>query len=320
MLGDWENSCLCLEDGIKPAAANLINLQSIYSNCLEGDLMVLEESDKYCECGCGQKTLMGTLSHKPNRFVHGHNSKGKNHPMFGKKHTKESLQKMSDSTKGQFVSEDTRQKLRVALAGREFTTETLQKIKNSNQLKPLNPDWIQKHKDGCIKRSDNKEWQNNQIPGAKKRVANPIWKAKNAIAGYNNLRKYHDTITEEQLHDRGIRISAGHQGISVGDWESFACDKPYCSKFNESCKESNREKYDRKCFICGLPESENITKTNKHRKLSVHHVDINKNQGCGGTKWKLIPVCFHCHGFIHTDTWVKRLEYILKNTCCDYNG
>lgn len=37
---DWENNCLCLEDGIKPAAANLINLQSIYSDCLEGEYMI----------------------------------------------------------------------------------------------------------------------------------------------------------------------------------------------------------------------------------------------------------------------------------------
>ena len=40
MIGDWKNSGLCLEDGIKPATATLINLQCIYNLCLEGDKMI----------------------------------------------------------------------------------------------------------------------------------------------------------------------------------------------------------------------------------------------------------------------------------------
>jgi hypothetical protein len=44
MIGDWKNSCLCLEDGIKPAAANLIDPQNIYSNCLEGERLIDENA------------------------------------------------------------------------------------------------------------------------------------------------------------------------------------------------------------------------------------------------------------------------------------
>lgn len=109
------------------------------------------------------------------------------------------------------------------------------------------------------------------------------------------------------------RLSATQQNIPYDEWEDFARNSPYCPLFNETCRESNREKYDRKCFICGLPEEENITNTDKQKKLSVHHVDMNKQQGCDGIRWKLIPVCIHCHGKLHGDVWIERIKYLLKN-------
>ena len=101
-------------------------------------------------------------------------------------------------------------------------------------------------------------------------------------------------------------ISAGLQGISYGEWEGFACDLPYCPKFDEECRESNREKYDRRCFICNKTESEN-----NNRKLSVHHVDRNKQQGCD-SDWSLVPLCGAHHGSSHTDEWKSRICYLLN--------
>jgi len=95
------------------------------------------------------------------------------------------------------------------------------------------------------------------------------------------------------------RLSASGQGISYDEWEGFANGQEYCPKFNEECRESNREKYGRCCFLCGLLESSNITSTNLQKRLAVHHVDMNKDQGCNGHKWKLIPLCMSCHGMAH---------------------
>ena len=64
----------------------------------------------------------------------------------------------------------------------------------------------------------------------------------------------------------------------------------YCKLWTESLRESIREKYDRKCFLCGKTEEEN------KRRLSVHHVDMNKNQGCDGHDWNIVPLCSRCHG------------------------
>ena len=100
--------------------------------------------------------------------------------------------------------------------------------------------------------------------------------------------------------------------LNSGVWKPHVIKTPYCSKFNTKCKESNREKYGRKCFICGKPESENITSTGKVQRLSVHHVNLNKDQGCNNHQWSLIPVCLEHHAMLHNDLWESRMVYLLK--------
>lgn len=102
------------------------------------------------------------------------------------------------------------------------------------------------------------------------------------------------------------KLSAWHQGVSIEEWEGFASNKEYCDKFNETCKEHNREKYGRQCFICGVDEETD------GRKLSVHHVDMNKDQGCNDHDWNLVPMCMSCHTKSHSDIWTSRIEYLLE--------
>jgi len=138
-----------------------------------------------------------------------------------------------------------------------------------------------------------------------------------------DIKKHTSTETRKKLSDakKGKkltekskkRMSAAKQGISYDEWEGYITDSPYCPQFNYSCKESNREKYDRMCFICGLPEHLNITSNGQYKKLSVHHIDMDKNQGCEGIRWKLIPVCIHCHGMVHMDLWNCRITYLLND-------
>lgn len=111
---------------------------------------------------------------------------------------------------------------------------------------------------------------------------------------------------------RAERKSAAQQGISYEEWEGFATGEQYCEKFDEACRENNRNKYGNRCFICDIPESDNITKSGKQIALSVHHYDMNKMNGCDDTDWRLVPVCMHCHGIVHTLVWQARIEYLLK--------
>ena len=142
------------------------------------------------------------------------------------------------------------------------------------------------------------------------------------------ISKAHEGKTHSEEHNRHVseankgriiseesrqRSSATKQGIPYENWKSYATDSPYCPAFNEECRESNREKYDRRCFLCNRLEEDNIDKNGKQKKLSVHHVDMNKNQGCDGHQWKLVPLCMKCHSSKTTKKMEKYIEYILKS-------
>jgi len=78
-------------------------------------------------------------------------SKGENHPMFGKKHSPDTIEKMIAIKKGKKRTSDTKDKIRLSLIGRKLSTETKHKIseaiKGENHHffgKKLTPDHIAK--------------------------------------------------------------------------------------------------------------------------------------------------------------------------------
>ena len=72
---------------------------------------------------------------------------GANNPFFGKKHTKESRQKMSQSRKGLSRSEETKKKISNSLKGRVFSEETKLKLSLSQKGRPLSKE----HRENMIK-------------------------------------------------------------------------------------------------------------------------------------------------------------------------
>lgn len=84
-------------------------------------------------------------------------------------------------------------------------------------------------------------------------------------------------------------------GANNPNWRGGKSFEPYCVKFNSDAKERIRNAFDRKCFICGKQEGK--------RKLSVHHVDYNKNTLCNGKEWGLIPLCQTCHLSTNYNRW-----------------
>ena len=139
----------------------------------------------------------------------------------------------------------------------------------------------------------------NASISAKKRCADPdVRKKLRDSSSEGNKKRWADPTARE-------RQSAARQGISYDEWEGFAMNSPYCPKFNEACRESNRGKYDHRCFLSDVTESEN------GQKLSVHHIDMDKNQGCDGHAWKLVPLCRKWHNRVHTSLWMARIQYLL---------
>ena len=122
--------------------------------------------------------------------------------------------------------------------------------------------------------------------------------------GENNpfYGKHH--TKEEKIHHSNImkgKLSGennpffGKYGEKSSNWQGGKSFEPYCPKFNNRLKEKIRNKYNRKCYICNRNEKDNITRTGKFRRLSIHHIDRDKEQGCNGKPFKLIPLCMYCH-------------------------
>lgn len=100
--------------------------------------------------------------------------------------------------------------------------------------------------------------------------------------GKSSAGRHH---SEETI--RNFRESRG--GVNNPNWRGGISFEPYCYKFNNALKEEIRDRFGRVCFLCPKTEEEN------GQKLSVHHCDYNKMQGCNGIRWLLVPLCVSCN-------------------------
>lgn len=129
---------------------------------------------------------------------------------------------------------------------------------------------------------------------------------KHTPAELKKMRRYKHTVEAKRKIGRSLKgrkltdahkrkISEANKAENNHRWQGGISFEPYCHKFNNKIKEEVREKYGRTCLLCGKTEEDN------GRKLDVHHVDYNKEQGCNGYNFYLVPLCQECHGKITGD-------------------
>lgn len=109
--------------------------------------------------------------------------------------------------------------------------------------------------------------------------------------------KKHNDDTLKKLSD--AMLNRNLVGEKNPSWRGGTSFYPYCYKFNDKLKEEIRTRYDRRCYICNKHEDENILSNGKKIRLSIHHIDRDKEQGCNGKKWLLVPLCISCHAKSH---------------------
>ena len=137
----------------------------------------------------------------------------------------------------------------------------------------------------------------------------------------HNHGKHHSEDTRKKLSDarKGKhpseearkKMSDARKGEKNANWRNGTSFEPYCEKFNEPFKEYIREKFGRVCFLCSKTEEEN------GKRLSVHHVNGNKNCGCDGDETcQFIPLCAKCHSKVHSKKvdWEKRIKDKMRNS------
>jgi len=101
-------------------------------------------------------------------------------------------------------------------------------------------------------------------------------------------------IVREKI-SRKLKGKPGMCGKDNPNWHDGASKGDYCEDFDEPLKEKVRSKYDYRCFICNKSQFDNVTKRGKIIKLHVHHIYYDKQEGCNGHHFRLVPLCTSCH-------------------------
>jgi len=101
-----------------------------------------------------------------------------------------------------------------------------------------------------------------------------------------------------------------YKGKKNPNWHGGISSLPYSFAFNSDLKDYIRQRDNYVCQKCGLHQVKNIKTHN--RRLSVHHVDYNK-QNCKENN--LVSLCTVCHGKTNNnrDYWFAYFKYILEN-------
>jgi predicted RNA-binding Zn-ribbon protein involved in translation (DUF1610 family) len=94
----------------------------------------------------------------------------------------------------------------------------------------------------------------------------------------------------KEVHNRPeVKLSKSIKmsGCNNPNYKNGSSYLPYCPKFNARRKRAVRDFFDNLCLCCGERQY--------HKNLSVHHIDHDKEQGCDGKPFNLVPLCVKCH-------------------------
>lgn len=156
-----------------------------------------------------------------NRKCYNKWAKGKNNPMYGKIHSEEAKEKMSEIHKGKKLSEEHKQKLREASKGRTHSEETKEKISEAHKGKTFS----EEHKQNLSESKSGKK--------------NPSWKG-----GHEKID------LEEKYGDYDYWVWKAEQRRKK---DNYSCQFPNCNMSNKE----HKEKYNKKLHVHHIkPRSE----------------------------------------------------------------
>lgn len=209
--------------------------------------------------------------------------------------TEEHRRKISEGNKDKIISEETRVKISAG-----WTLE--RKMKHSEAMSGKNnPNF------GGL--SEEHKTKMSAYMTGKTRSKESCAKQSATITGRIFTKEHRDrqsaSLMGHIVSDKTrAKISAARTGKYTGEnsanWRGGISFEPYCPQFNNPLREQYRNAYGRVCAYCDKPEI-----LNGHR-LSVHHVDGNKNQGCDEHDWFLVPLCKSCN----SKGFERKPEYI----------
>jgi hypothetical protein len=227
--------------------------------------------------------------------------RGFDHHLYGKPLTNKHKRNISDSNLGHEVSDLTRNKISVANIVKVRTDEMneinrllhLGKVASDEtryKMSLSQKEYWKLHPDEAKERFSHLAGDNNPAKriDVRKKIVEANTGRKHTPEAIENMRNAHKT--KEYFEKMG--------GPNNPNWQGGISYGAYCYKFNEKFKEKIRWQYNRNCFLCSMDEEEN------GRRLSVHHVNHNKDCLCNGS-CEFVPLCNKCHA-ITSGKYVKK--------------
>ena len=194
----------------------------------------------------------------------------KNHN-YGRKFTPEMRRKMSEAALGRapwnkgktgIYSPETLEKMSLAKLGKPLSEETRRKLSEARRGRTFTEEHRHKISEAHYGKKLSEEH-------------------KRKISETHRGKKH----SEDTRH----KMSEARRGELNSAWRGGISFEPYCPAFNDRLKESIRNRDNRTCVLCGASEIQN------GQRLSVHHIDADKMQGCNGKNWYLCALCRSCN-------------------------
>lgn len=212
-------------------------------------------------------------------------------PRKGKKHSEETIEKMRKAKIGMYDGSKN------PFYGKTHSDKTTELLKEIALNRPESHN--KKISESCKGRSVwNKgkkvdETTRNHL----KQIAGNSLGIKRSEETKRKLREAHTGKLFTEKHCKNISESRKGKGKGErnANWNGGVSFAPYCNKFDERRKKAVRNFFKNRCICCGKHVTENIVKTFGQIEHSVHHVDHDKEQGCGGKNFQLVPLCIECH-------------------------
>lgn len=199
-------------------------------------------------------------------------------------HTEETKARISESLKGRkpwttgkHLPESTKRKISESLRGHSVDPNTRKKISQSISRKI--PELSQKLKDA---------WSNPVSRMSRLEV----------MESYDYKSKISKSSKEMWSNPEFKKSMSGENSPM---WMGGVSFEPYCKKFNSDLKNRVRLFFNNRCILCGDSPT--------GYKLSVHHVNYNKNTCCDDTKPVFATLCRKCHALTSTRNKEQRQSY-----------
>ncbi len=242
---------------------------------------------RFCKCGCNKR-----VSKLGNKYIYGHNRKGRIGGMFGKRHSKEARRKMSLSRMGD-NNPMKRPEVRAKFIGENNPAKRPEVGKKiSEALSGRNHySWIEREIRECACGCG--EVFECKINSERRFINYHSQRVNNSMSG--------KCWTKGHIEQMSKMMS----GEGNPNWNGGISKLGYPFDFNDELKELIRKRDNYVCQLCRKTQKQN------GRKLDVHHIDYNKENLNPGN---LTALCRGCNAKVTANRkyWAKFFKLKLK--------